>query len=376
MNQSSNRPRRRKEAYLSVQKQATSGLDEVEKQTQQGSNQQGEAHTTTDPADANTMLYDFGTLLQTIIHGDRSELARVAQELDVTENTVYRWLHGASEPRTVHLRRLPDIFPEHRQQLIEVINTTFNETLGTSPFLIHEIDKNIYRHVLELATLSHDDEARFWQISQAIFDDALQNLDPDHKGLAITYARLMPPRQDGIHSLREVAVRGHSPWSGAIDCNVFLGSTTLAGATAVLQRQQIWNDIDNGRTLFEVDEFERSACTAPIIRGTTLAGVLIVSSTQPTFFKYPQACEAVTDYGLLMANALSDKDYQPLSLLHLRPMPDLNWQRETITQSYINRIIIYARTHNTSRREAELQIQYELEQEFEEEAHNRLTLQS
>src|SRR5436305_1351465 len=41
----------------------------------------------------------FSGLLRSILQRDRAEIARVAKELDVTENTIYRWMNGNSDPR-------------------------------------------------------------------------------------------------------------------------------------------------------------------------------------------------------------------------------------------------------------------------------------
>ncbi|GHO88761.1 GAF domain-containing protein [Dictyobacter formicarum] len=311
----------------------------------------------------------FSSLLHTIMYRDRVELSRVARELAVAENTVYRWMNGTSEPRATHLKRLPEVLPEHRIPLIAAIQETFGDVLGNPAPTIKEISKEIYQRVLEQMAHSQDDETRFWHISEILFEDILERLDANHHGLAVTYAKLMPAHQDGIHSLREVKMRGHVPWPDTVDSKAYLGSTTLVGAAAVLQRIQTWNDMDNNRALVEIDEHERSACAVPVLRGGMLAGVLVVSSTQPDFFKDTTACQAAAEYALLIGVALCDREFYPSALLHLRPMPPLRWQREEINRKYLNRIIAYAHQHSTSRREAEFWIQQEMELEFEDEAH-------
>lgn len=317
----------------------------------------------------------FSSLLQSIIHRDHTELARAARELDVAENTVYRWMNGTSDPRTTHLKNLPDVFPEYRAPLITVINQTFGNILGTPIHIARDVRKEVYIKILEIVSNSQEDETRFWQISEIIFNEALEHLDIERQGMAITYAKLMPIRDDGIHSLREVKMHGHAPWSESVDNKVFLGSTTLVGSAAVLQRIQIWNDLDNDRFLVEIDEHERSACAVPVLRGSHLAGVLVVSSTQPHFFKESAACQAVIEYALLMGVALCDREFHSPALLHLRPMPPLSWQRNEITQNYLSRIIAYAHQHATSRRDAEFWVQHEMEMEFEVEARRALEQQ-
>src|SRR5205807_3026246 len=196
----------------------------------------------------------------------------------------------------------------------------------------------------ELFTTTAETDVRSWQITQTIFEYALLHLDSQCQGLAVTYAKVMPALPDGIHSLCEAMMRGNYPWPFALENHMYLGSTTLAGTTAMLQRMQTWDNLEESERLqVEVDEFERSACAYPVVRGRRISGVLIISSTQPDFFADPQAREAVVEYAQLLSLAFPEEDFYPFSTLHLRPMPDLKWQRAELSRSYINRIITCAR---------------------------------
>ncbi len=312
----------------------------------------------------------FSSFLQNIFRHDRTEIERVARELDVAENTVYRWMNGTSAPRVAYLKRLPDVFPEQRTQLISLIKQNFGDVIGN--FTPHEVQKEIYVKVLELAASSQDEETRMWQVSQAIFEYALLHMDGERLGLVVSYARLMHSRTDGIHSLYEVSRHSNDPSLIPVEATAFLGSTSLAGAAAVKQRLQVWHHNDSERTLFEIDEFERSSCVAPVLRNSRLAGILTFSSTQPDFFKNPLIYQAVAEFALLLAVGVSDDEFYPPSLLNLRPMPDLKWQRKRIADTYVDRVIIYAYRHAIARREAELRVQEEMEMEFEEEARRML----
>ncbi len=46
-------------------------------------------------------------------------------------------------------------------------------------------------------------------------------------------------------------------------------------------------------------------------------------------------------------------------------MPDLQWQRRYIAERYVHRILTYARVHQISRVQAELEVHQELELELE-----------
>ncbi|HLZ80680.1 MAG TPA: hypothetical protein VKP04_03550 [Ktedonobacteraceae bacterium] len=232
---------------------------------------------------------------------------------------------------------------------------------------LREVQRDIFRRVMELFTTVSDDDAREWQITQAIFEDALLHLDAERRGLAITYAKLMPAREDGVHSLIEMTMRGNDPWTFALENHTYLGGTTLAGMAATLDRLQTWDNISESERLqVEVDDFERSACAYPVTRTGQIAGVLIISSTQPHFFIHPLACQAVIEYAQLLSLAFCENDFLPFSRLSLRPMPDLKWQRAEISQSYVRRIMAYARQKGISRHEAELLVRRDMEVEFEE----------
>jgi hypothetical protein len=318
-----------------------------------------------------TYIAQQGLSVPTKQYSDRSELLRVAHELDVSENSIYRWMSGNTEPRIHHLKRLPEVLPAHQEKLTAAINKTFHGILRlpvrTLETTINEVPRDIYRRVIELVVMTDDDDIRLWEVSQALFDHALRHLDTERRGMAITYAHLLPRHEDGyIHALREMAMRGNEPWPFVLKSRAYLGSTSMAGATATLRRMQAWNENESeNRSQVEVDEYERSACAAPVVRGRRIAGTLIVSSTDADFFRHSMACQAVEEYAQLLALALHERDFQPFSALRLRPMPGLAWQRAELMQNYVPRIIAYARQHQSSRQEAERIVEREMELEFE-----------
>jgi transcriptional regulator with XRE-family HTH domain len=298
---------------------------------------------------------------------NRAEIERAAKELGVAENTIYRWMNGRSDPRAVHLKKLPDVFANQRDNLIYAIQATYPSVLEVPASGIGEVRKDIYRRVLELVAMTAEDDIRFWQVTEAIFEYALLHMDRHRQGLAITYAKVMPPHADGIHSLREVVMRGNYPWPTSLEGEAFLGSTTLACTAAVQQRAQTWDHLKHeDRLQAVVDENERSACACPVMRGRRIAGVLIVSSTSPDFFQNAVAYQSVVEYAQLLALALRDEDFQPAWLLNLRPMPDLKWQRAEIQRSYVNRIVSTARKRGISRQEAAQLVIQDMELEFED----------
>src|SRR5450432_2578891 len=102
----------------------------------------------------------FSNFLRTILYHDRTEITRVAREMDVAENTIYRWMNGSSEPRATYLKRLPDVLSEHRGNLSYAINQTFPGVLDIQTVGIREVNKDIYRRVLDLVTMIVEEDTR------------------------------------------------------------------------------------------------------------------------------------------------------------------------------------------------------------------------
>jgi transcriptional regulator with XRE-family HTH domain len=315
----------------------------------------------------------FSTLLSFLIKNDRSEILRLAREIGVSDNTVYRWINGTSEPRASHMQKLLEALPRaHQPQGFPASTPGASAPVrGAFQASAHwDVPREIYRRVMEQAAITVDDASRRWHIVETIFEYALLHLDPDRKGMALTYARLMPPREDGtIHSLYEAEMRGQSPWPFALDFKAYLGSTTLAGTAAMLQRVYTWSRKDEEtRHPIGLDEHECSSCAAPVMRGGRLAGVLIVSSAQDDFVAHPAVPRAIGEYAHLLAAGMLDSEFYPVSLIRLVPMPELKWQRERIANTYLNRVVEYARKQCLSFTEAEQKVLQDLEKEFERHA--------
>jgi transcriptional regulator with XRE-family HTH domain len=312
----------------------------------------------------------FAVLLGSLLKNDRSEILRVAKEIGVSDNTVYRWLNAASTPRYNHLQRLLEVLnqpsPASPASFLQSMHQNSSRGM-VGPAGHWDVPQDLYRRVIEQAATTTDDASRRWHIIETIFEQALLFLDPDRHGMALTYARLMPPRADSrIHSLYETEMRGQAPWPFALDFKTYLGSTTLAGLAAMSQRVHTWSANDKeARIPVGLDEDERSSCAAPVIRGGRLAGVLTVSSADPDFVSNPVVLRVVGDYANLLAIGLMDSDTYPIEIVKLVPMPDLPWQRVRISSSYLNRVIECARKQCLSFPEAEQKVLRDMEEEFE-----------
>nr|BBH89414.1 hypothetical protein KTC_41650 [Thermosporothrix sp. COM3] len=293
-------------------------------------------------------------------------MTRVSRALEVAENTVYRWMSGASRPRPVHLKELPDVLPEHRQTLIQAINETFPGTISEATEDVPELPGDVYRRIHYLAATIQDADQCFFTIARELFEQVLQLLGKPQQGMALTYARLMPPRPDAkVHSLYEIFVRGTYPWENEAEGKVFLGRTTLAGNAALTLRTQTWDSSQEQRQPVEVDEHEKSACAAPVMWRGKIAGVIIVSSNRTGMFNNPKMRLLVEEIARLLAIGLSEHDFYAPEQIQLRPMPPLRVQREKVAALYVERALAYARNFKVSGKDAERRVQEELEKEFE-----------
>ncbi|HLI08070.1 MAG TPA: hypothetical protein VKV40_15995 [Ktedonobacteraceae bacterium] len=307
----------------------------------------------------------FSATLRALLPTHQDVIA-LAARLGVAENTIYRWIKGDSDPRPTHLHNLVQVFPEHFQQLSTAIQQTFPGALETAISNIQEIQKDLYRKVIELLSITGETEVR-WKIMQTIFEAAITQLDSERHGLSVTFARLMPERENSIHSLYEVMTSGTPPWLPTAESHVYLGSTSLAGMAAMSRHTQSWNILDDDeRAQVDVDIYEQSACAHPVTRGSKIAGVLVISSTQPTFFDDALARQSVVEYAQLLGLAFRDDEFKSFTSLNLMPFPTVRWQRAEINRSYINRIITCARQRKLTRHQAELLVQQQMEIEFEQ----------
>jgi len=313
-------------------------------------------------------LSAFSQLLRSLMSHDHSELVRVARELKVTENTIYRWMNGNSKPHMMYLKKLPDVFPTHRASIIQVINQTFPGVLDFPAMIITPVDRDIYARVSQLVTVLGSPEMRLTDVALTLFEHILQHLDSAKGGLSATYAMLMPPREDGyIHALFEVISSGSPPWPQGTRSKAFLGSNSLAGSAARSLRLQLWDSLKQGNQLaVQIDDFEVSACAVPVMRGGLIAGVLIISSAQAGFFENPTICEAADEYARMLGHALQDVDFYTYDRLLLRLMPALKMQHALLAETLVERSIQYAQKMGISHSEAKKQVAREMEGEMEQ----------
>jgi hypothetical protein len=163
-----------------------------------------------------------------------------------------------------------------------------------------------------------------------VLNQALGQLDPNGLGMAITVAQCMPPSRDGkIRSMREAAGRGTPPWQSTLTRDaLFLGIESLAGYAITKGRTfTAENRIDRlGFYPIRWEEWEESAVVSPIWFEYRIAGCLVASSTQASYF-LPFRQNLIEQYAKLMTLAFEPEDFYEQQDIQLMIMPEREVQQ-------------------------------------------------
>jgi len=259
---------------------------------------------------------------------DTQERQRIAHELGVSIVTLSRWVNNTSNPRTLNLRRLLEVLPQQRGQLLQLIIAEFPDFSNAPVEEVQEdtqdfIPSTFYAQVFDAYTTTPKIQ-RFWTISNLILQQALEQFDPYQLGMAIMIVQCMPPWDDSyIYSLRERAGHGTTPWSMNLEQHaIFLGAESLAGNVVsnsrphVLQKRNEYYGIVPAHWV----EWEQSAAAYPLLRSSMIAGCLLISSTQPGYFT-PTRLQLLQYYAELLSFFFEPHEFYDLQHINLRTMP-------------------------------------------------------
>ena len=266
-------------------------------------------------------------LLGSIIQ-DPQERRRLANELGINPVTLTRWVNNESTPRSQSIQRLLNALPQHRKalldQLIDEFGGHITETEDSSTEdLLYKIPSEFYIRVLRTrATIPQ--VLRFSSLCDLILQQALEQLDPNRIGIAVTVVRCMPPSiEKKIRSLRESVGRGTSPWDSNLDQQaILLGAESLAGNAVSLGRLVVNQDLSEEHSLSPGyhGQWEESAAAAPIMLEGKVAGCLLVSSSQTNYF--PQSRQTLIEsYADLIALAFESAEFYDIRQIELGLVP-------------------------------------------------------
>lgn len=228
------------------------------------------------------------------IANDPENMQRLIQSLGVRDITIKRWVRRESEPRPQNLRRLLTAVPEYRDQFAELIPQEFEDFTDSVLDDSHqEIPAKFYAEIFQMRGTIGPTQA-FWSLTTSIINQALNQLDPEHLGMAITAVKcLVTARPDRkILSLRETLGQGSGPWPANLEQTAMLLEPNRWPATwsqpATLTRYKTIKTIPPGCR--DISSTRNSV--PPLTRSSEQAGSRAASSapvSNPTIFSYPAA---------------------------------------------------------------------------------------
>lgn len=265
------------------------------------------------------------------------ERQRLINELNINPLTLTRWINNQSKPRPSTLQQLLSALPQYRDELIQSFTQEFPNFIADEegPGAADQplsVPSEFYARALT-TYLTTPISQRFWTLGNLILQQALGQLDPNHRGITLMVAQCMPPSHgEKVCSLRERIGRGTPPWPFNLDEDViFLGVESLAGYAVTSCHPAIAQNLAQSGLYLPVREggWEKSAAAYPIMQRNTSAGCLLISSTHPDYF-LPSRQILLQNYTALLALAFEPDEFYPLHAIDLRLMPPYHKQRRHI----------------------------------------------
>ena len=293
------------------------------------------------------------------------ERQRVATLLGVHAWTLMRWVKDEVNPRPYKLRRLPDLFPEKRDEMRKLITAEFPAVWSDTAENGVGVSAAYYTRLL--AAYAHTEE-RFssWSIFTLGLQQVLARLDTGGQGVEISILQCTPPNADlPVQSLYERTGIGSTPWERNVETHLlFLGTESLAGYVVSHGHPKVVQNIAAEQTIsLNVNAGEISAAAYPIQRWGRTAGCLVVVSTQPNFFE-EELSEFLAQYADIFALAFSDREFYRASDVCLRVMPSVSFQQHMdIDAQFRSRVLALQQSSLApfTQEEAERQVRQQLE---------------
>jgi hypothetical protein len=322
-------------------------------------------------------------LLGRIITSSPLEKQRIATAIGVNAITLTRWAEvdglssresegeKSSRPRWSSLRKLVDVLPQYREQLIASIIAEFP---GAPSDLFQPMQNeqqlavplSCYQAVMEAAaTLSS--EMRFFTIFDHILSTAVRQLDPKQVGLCVIIVSCTPPRAGrAVRSLRERLRTGTPPWKmDREERKFFLGAESLSGYTVSTGRPYEIEDTRTYNGLLPVRRFdyEVSLASCPITRYGQVAGCLLAASTQAGYFNRART-HLIQEYSYLAIEAFRESEFYDPRHIQLGLMPSTEVQEPFLYlfNKHVEDFLIKGEA--TERLEAEQMVLHRIEEDL------------
>jgi hypothetical protein len=301
---------------------------------------------------------------------DPQEKQRIANESGISTVTLFRWASGESQPRSQNLRQLLNSLPAYRQMLLEVLpenamKSVVELTDNSNPGAL-EIPAEFYANVLQSHCFLPDALHRDW-LCELIFEQILQQLDPNSLGMQITLARCTAPgRNHKIRSLREImrssTMAGSEAWRSE---KFFLGAESLAGHAVTMGHYLIIHSYEEGQQTFPTHwkKWEKCALAYPVMQVNQVAGCLVISSAVPDYFHPHALHRLIQHYAELLSLVFAPQEFYDISLIEPGHMPSYNVQIPYLARMHRRIAEVMLQTH-TSVIEAEALVWQHIEEEL------------
>lgn len=308
------------------------------------------------------------------------ERQRVARELGVSPLTVTRWVNGDTDPRANNLKKIPEIFPQHRDLFTELLLADYfplasprtlppvTRARPDAPSTSEVPSEYLVRTLATYAVTSGP--FRPWSLRNLSLQQAIKLLDPDQVGTEITIAQCVPPRsEEPVASLCEIMGVGTPPWPGGVGRRLlFLGAESLAGWTLERGEPGVVQDMsqEQGPLPFRPGAHEQSAAAYPLQREGKLAGSLLAICTQVDYWTADRL-SLLEIYANLLALSFRDIEFYPLARMNLREMPQLApAQQQAFASRFRERVrrLRRAEQERLTEAEAEIRILQDMEAEL------------
>lgn len=257
---------------------------------------------------------------------DTQARERLAEAARVRTVTLQRWATGFSKPRDDNMRMLLKVLPaDDYAPFLRLVSIDFPNLQVEDAELEqvrHDLPSEFYARVFSALAQTPLPMAR-QTVQDLLFRQALEQLDPERRGISISLVCCVPPRYGGkVRSLREIGGMGTPPWPPDLaQKTMFLGAESLVGYIISKSRSGCINSRDE-QTFLPANwtENERSVAAFCISRYTRVAGVLLVSSAREYFFTSSRLA-LLERYAHLASLIFEPGEFYNLSDLDLRMMP-------------------------------------------------------
>lgn len=251
---------------------------------------------------------------------------RIADAAHIRSITLQRWASGISKPREDNLRTLLKVLPSDTYALFSrLVLVDFPDLLLEDPTVeqVHqELPSEFYARVLSALALTPLPMCR-QTVQDLIFRQALEQLDPERRGLSVSLVCCVLPRPgEQVRSLREIGGVGTPPWPPDLaQKTMFLGAESLAGYVMTHAHSRVINSRKEMTFLpANWTEHEQSVAIFPISRSTRVAGCLLVSSAREHFFT-TNRISLLERYAHLASLIFEPSEFYDFKSIDLRMMP-------------------------------------------------------